>query len=223
MTAVDVSDPATGSVENETPIGADLEGRTVGRSQLRTVAEESAEAGAAVAMDAFRTGVDVERKGGKTDVVTDADRAAQSAVVARIREVFPDDPVCGEEDVTRAEIPETFQVSPIVWWDLTRREEYVGAMEGLLRRFGDIRRVGCAQAALSMVAAGTLEGVLTNRVTEPWDTIAGTAMVGWAGGEATDAAGEPWSHRSRGLAASNGRRHDLLLEAIRETDAAAER
>jgi len=263
--------------------------------ELLTVTEASAAAGAAVALEAFRTGVPVERKAGKTDVVTAADRAAQATVVDRIHDSFPDDPVCGEEEGTGETVPEsgrawvvdpidgtnnyvrgnrrwatsvacvidgepvaaanllpamderyvgsadgvyrngsrvsvsdrtdpeTFQVSPIIWWDLGRREEYAAATEAIVGRFGDLRRIGCAQAALSLVAAGALEGVLTNRLTAPWDTVAGVAMVEWAGGRVTDAAGEPWTHRSRGLVVSNGPCHELLVDATREIDAAAER
>jgi myo-inositol-1(or 4)-monophosphatase len=58
----------------------------------------AAEAGGSVALESFRTGVAVETKGGKTDVVTQADRDAQRRVAGVIDEAYPGDPVVGEED-----------------------------------------------------------------------------------------------------------------------------
>ncbi|MFC7068350.1 inositol monophosphatase family protein [Halobaculum lipolyticum] len=70
------------------------------------VAEAAARAGAAVAGDRFRRGIDVERKGGKTDVVTEADRDSQRRVIERVRETFPDDAVVGEEEDVRKTVPD---------------------------------------------------------------------------------------------------------------------
>jgi myo-inositol-1(or 4)-monophosphatase len=70
------------------------------------VAERAAEAGAAVAYDAFREGIAVETKGGKTDVVTQADRDAQRRVIEVIHETFPDDAIVGEEDDELKAVPD---------------------------------------------------------------------------------------------------------------------
>ena len=70
------------------------------------VAEAAAHAGATVAHEHFRSGIDVERKG-EVDVVTEADRAAQRAVIARIQETFPDDAIVGEEEDERKTVPPT--------------------------------------------------------------------------------------------------------------------
>jgi myo-inositol-1(or 4)-monophosphatase len=70
------------------------------------VAERAAEAGGAVALDAFRDGIAVETKGGKTDVVTQADRDAQARVVEVVREEYPDDAIVGEEDDELKEVPD---------------------------------------------------------------------------------------------------------------------
>jgi len=261
-------------------------------SDLRVdVAVESAQAGAAVAADAFRTALDVERKDGKTDVVTRADRHAQEAVVERITETYPDATIVGEENdaagtvpeegvvwvidpidgtnnfvresrywatsvaclvdgepVTAVNVlpamddqyvgapsgvtlngqpisvsdrsdPELFVVVPTVWWGFDRRTEYAAATEAIVTRFADLRRVGSAQASLSLLACGTYDGVLTNVTAPPWDTVAGAAMVRWAGGTVTDLDGEDWHHDSRGLVASNGQAHDELLAAAREIEA----
>ncbi|KDE60479.1 inositol monophosphatase [Halostagnicola sp. A56] len=67
----------------------------------------AARAGASVAEESFRTTLDVETKGEKTDVVTQADRDAQDAVIEAIREEFPDDPIVGEEEDALKEVPES--------------------------------------------------------------------------------------------------------------------
>ncbi|PSP27513.1 inositol monophosphatase [Halobacteriales archaeon QH_2_65_14] len=265
-------------------------------SERATVAAESARAGGAVALEQFRTVLDVEVKDGKTDVVTRADRLAQGAVVDRIRESFPDATIVGEEEeegtassvpddgtawvvdpidgtnnfvrgnrrwatsvarlvdgrpVAAANLlpamgdayvatpdgvrvngaaasvsdrtdPERFVVVPTVWWGFDRRDEYAAATRAIVQRFADLRRIGCAQAALSMLAAGRLDGVITNIQVSPWDSIAGAAMVEWAGGTVTGIEGEEWRYDSRGLVASNGGAHDAVLAAAQEIEAAAD-
>jgi myo-inositol-1(or 4)-monophosphatase len=67
--------------------------------------ERAAAAGATIALDAFRTDVDVETKA-DAEPVTRIDRDAQRRVIAVIREAFPDEPVVGEEGDTPKSIPE---------------------------------------------------------------------------------------------------------------------
>jgi myo-inositol-1(or 4)-monophosphatase len=256
------------------------------------VTEQSAETGAAVADDLFRTHLDIEQKDGKTDLVSRADHETQAAVVDHITDHYPDATICGEEGSDDTAIPDTglawvidpidgtnnyvrgnrqwatsvaclldgetvaaanvlpaledryvatpegvrrngtevsvsdrtdperFEVAPTVWWDFDRRDEYTVAAEEVIRRFGDLRRLGSAQAELSLLAAGALDGVFTNIETNPWDTVAGAAMVEWAGGRVTDIEGRPWRHDRRGLVASNGQAHDELLAAAQATDSA---
>lgn len=260
--------------------------------QPAALAEASARAGAATAVDQFRSSLEVERKAGG-EAVTEVDRAAQAAVVERIRATAPDATIVGEEvgtadtvpadgtawivdpidgtenfvrgtrrwttsvarieaggpvaaanaapamgdtyvgrpeSVTRNDEPVTvsertdprrFAVAPIVWWGFDRREEYTAAVRAILERFGDLRRTGSAQATLSLVAAGGLDGAVTNVAASPWDTVAGAAMVEWAGGRVTDLDGEPWRYDSDGLVASNGQCHDAVLAAARDVAAAA--
>lgn len=114
--------------------------------------------------------------------------------------------------------PETFTVCPTIWWDFDRRDEYAATVEGIVKRFGDMRRFGCAQIVLGMVASGALDGTVTNVVPNPWDTVAGVFMVRQAGGTVTDIHGEPWTTGSRGLVASNGEAHDEVLAAAREAE-----
>ncbi|GGL63470.1 inositol monophosphatase family protein [Halocalculus aciditolerans] len=255
-----------------------------------TVAERAARDGADVAQAGFRRGLAVERKDGKTDVVTQADRDAQDVVLDAIRAHYPSDPVVGEEadelkaipefgpawvvdpidgtnnfvrdiplwatavaavedmealaaavvlpalgDVYLADDesvtlngrpasvsdrtdPETFAVCPTIWWDFDRRDEYARACESVVERFGDLRRFGSAQAVLAMVAAGQLDAAITNVRANPWDSVAGAHMVDVAGGTVTDLTGEPWRPDSRGIVASNGEAHDVVLDAARDID-----
>jgi len=262
------------------------------QKELKQVAIESAHAGANVAIESFRSSQKVERKSGKTDFVTQADRDAQRAIVEKIESNIPDATIYGEEGKTATAIPEEgvawivdpidgthnyvredrvwatsvacvidgapvvsvnvlpalgdtyvgtpdsvvrngepvsvgnladpelLTVVPTIWWPNDRRDEFGAAATGIVRRFGDLKRLGSAQAALSMLAAGTVDGVVTNVDTNPWDTVAGVGLVRWAGGTVTDLEGEDWSHDSRGLIASNGRAHDLLVELGQEIEAA---
>ncbi len=121
--------------------------------------------------------------------------------------------------VSQRSDPETFQVAPAIWWPFDERDEYAVATREIVNRFGDLRRPGSAQAELSMLAAGSIEGLITNVETNPWDTVGGAAMVEWAGGTVTDLNGNPWHSDCRGIVASNGTAHDTLLEAVAEVDA----
>jgi myo-inositol-1(or 4)-monophosphatase len=73
-----------------------------------------------------------------------------------------------------------------------------------------------------MLAAGTVDGVVTNVYANPWDTVAGVHLVRLAGGTVTDVHGDPWRHDSEGLVASNGEIHDELLATATEIRAVAE-
>lgn len=256
-------------------------------AERAAVANRAVEAGGAVALEGFRSGLDVDTKAGKTDVVTPADHEAQTRVAEVVSDAFPGEPVVGEEDSTPSAVPadgpawvvdpidgshnyvrglptwatsvaairdgepvgaatalpvvgETYQagpngtvrngdpvgvseladpercvVVPTVWWPMDRRDEYAAAVRGIVSRFGDMRRLGSVQAALAYVAAGALDGALTNVVTNPWDTLAGVHLVRRAGGTVTDVEGNRWRHEATGLVVSNGRIHDELLEVAR--------
>jgi myo-inositol-1(or 4)-monophosphatase len=253
-----------------------------------SVAERAARAGSEVALAAFRTGINVETKSGKTDVVTAADRNAQRRVIEVIRETHPEDAIVGEEEdelktvpesgaawvidpidgtnnfvrdtqvwatsvaavkdgatvaaanvlpamedtyvageegvtrngdpvsVSSKSDPETFVVVPTIWWDFDHRDQYGRACAAIVERFADLRRYGCAQAVLSMLASGQIEGVVTNVVANPWDSVAGVHLVRQAGGVVTDVHGDRWEPGAEGLVASNGEAHTVVLEAARE-------
>lgn len=157
-----------------------------------------------------------------TSVATVVDGEAVAA--ATLMPAYGDEYALGPERVTRSggpvspserEDPATFTVSPL---GVPRggRERFAALCDVLLERTGDLRRLGCAQAALAMVASGELDAVVATRSLDPWDTVAGAAMVERAGGVVTDAQGDPWHPHADGLVASNGRAHDALVAAARD-------
>ncbi|WP_255470261.1 inositol monophosphatase [Halorhabdus sp. CUG00001] len=115
-----------------------------------------------------------------------------------------------------------FTVVPTIWWPRDRREEYARAAEAIVTRFGDLLRVKSVQVSLALLAAGSIEGVLTNVETNPWDTVAGAFLVEQAGGTVTNLDGESWQHDHRGLVASNDHAHDEVLTAARAIDPSTE-
>lgn len=110
--------------------------------------------------------------------------------------------------------PKTFTVVPTVWWDFNRRDEYICITKQILERFNDLQRLGSVQMVLSLLAAGSIEGVVTNLELPPWDSVAGVHMVRGAGGKVTDKFGDDWRFGCEGLVASNGQRHDEILAVI---------
>ena len=113
--------------------------------------------------------------------------------------------------VSSREDPEAFVVDPIVLGDPAD----TGGTNALAERFGDVRRLGCAQATLAAVAGGSMEAAIATVRLDPWDTVAGAHMIHAAGGTVTDLDGEPWRHDSSGLVASNGTAHEAVLAAAR--------
>ena len=87
------------SVRSETVTDAD--------TTRATVVEQAATAGAELAVEQFRTGIAAESKDSETDLVTEADRAAQRRVIEVIEASYPDDPIVGEEDDALKTVPET--------------------------------------------------------------------------------------------------------------------
>ncbi|AJF27152.1 inositol monophosphatase [Haloarcula sp. CBA1115] len=112
--------------------------------------------------------------------------------------------------------PETFAVAPVGWWDRDDRDEFGRLCSAVGDRFGDIRRLGSFQATLAHVADGALEGLVCTRPMAPWDTLAGVHMVRRAGGTVTDLDGEPWTHDSDSVVASNGEAHEAFVVAGNE-------
>lgn len=107
-----------------------------------------------------------------------------------------------------------FSVVPTVWWEHHRRDEFAEISGRIVNTFGDMLRVGSAQASLSMLASGAVEGVVTNVKVEPWDSVAGVHMVRRGGGVVTDVDGKRWTTDSEGLVASNGKDHGAVLGTV---------
>jgi myo-inositol-1(or 4)-monophosphatase len=110
--------------------------------------------------------------------------------------------------------PSSLTVAPVFGLVGPYRTGYAEAARAIVESFGDMRRVGSAQATLSMVATGELDAAVSTAPLDVWDTLAGVHHVRSAGGTVTDAAGEPWHPGSAGLVASNGRVHDVLCSTV---------
>ena len=71
-----------------------------------------------------------------------------------------------------------------------------------------------ATAEMMMVACGKIAGYVFLKP-EPFDIAAAGLIVERAGGEVTEADGNPWGPFSRSLVASNGAIHNDLLRIIK--------
>jgi myo-inositol-1(or 4)-monophosphatase len=75
------------------------------------------------------------------------------------------------------------------------------------------RALGSAGVRGAWLAAGYLDVSIGTRNT-PWDYAPTVLLTSEAGGRATDLSGEPWTHASDGLVATNGRLHAEVLEIL---------
>lgn len=91
-------------------------------------------------------------------------------------------------------------------------------MAGLMHlapKVRNIRSGGSAALHLAYVAAGRLTGFWEIGL-NAWDTAAGALMVTESGGQITDTAGNPYSLRTRHVAATNKAVHAELVQALKE-------
>lgn len=72
----------------------------------------------------------------------------------------------------------------------------------------------CASASLMDVARGRIDGYIIARP-GPEDIAAGGLIVECAGGSVTDVKGDPWTPLSPSIAATNGKIHQRIVQAIR--------
>jgi len=106
-------------------------------------------------------------------------------------------------------------VAMIYGYGRDHRRAFRDAATTVIDACGDLRRLGSAQATLSMVAAGELDAAVSSVSLLPWDTLAGVHLVRRAGGRVTDLDGNPWRHGADSMVASNGAgAHDDLLDAL---------
>ncbi|UIO98545.1 inositol monophosphatase [Halobaculum sp. CBA1158] len=131
-------------------------------AERAAVAEDAARAGGAVAGEHFRRDIDVERKSGKTDVVTEADRASQRRVIERVRETYPADAVVGEEEDELKAVPD----SGAAW--------VIDPIDGTNNYVRDIRAFATAVAAVvdgEPVAAATVAPALDDVYVADGDAV----------------------------------------------------
>lgn len=76
-----------------------------------------------------------------------------------------------------------------------------------------VRRAGSAALDLAFTAAGRLEAYWEQGL-NIWDTAAGVLMVREAGGSVTTYGGRPWRPGDRGIVASNGILHEVILSGL---------
>ena len=112
--------------------------------------------------------------------------------------------------------PAAFSVGLLGRWSAWDPEVYTTLVREATTRFGDVRRFGCMQGVLALVAAGGLDGAIMLAPPFPWDSLAGAHLVRRAGGCVTDLDGERFTDGDRALVASSNDNHDLLLDVARE-------
>lgn len=157
-------------------------------------------------------------------VVREGETTAAVTVAPALDEVYradPEDALRNDRSMSVSEKrdSETFVVAPVLRYGPERDDEFGHLMAELIRHFGDIRRFGCAQVTLAMVAAGSLDAAASTQPhSNPWDTVAGVYMVERAGGAVTDVDGEPWEPGCEGIVATNGRAHDEVLDVVSSVD-----
>jgi myo-inositol-1(or 4)-monophosphatase len=86
-------------------------------------------------------------------------------------------------------------------------------LRGLLNATWQFRALGSAGVRGAWLAAGYLDVSIGTRNTA-WDYAPTVLLVSEAGGRATDLSGEPWTHASDGLLATNGTLHDEALKIL---------
>ena len=153
--------------------------------------------------------------------VVDGEPVGVATYLPAERDIYtagPESVTCNDSamSVSDRSDPETFATGLIGWWALKHGDPYTDLFEAAAGRFGDVRRFGCLQGSLALVAAGGLDAGFMPRTPHPWDAIAGVHLIRRAGGTATDVHGDRWHHDSEGLVVSNGEAHDEVLAAVRE-------
>jgi myo-inositol-1(or 4)-monophosphatase len=115
-------------------------------------------------------------------------------------------PLLHATDPTRAIVATGFPFR-----DKKRLPRYLAMLERALNRFEDLRRVGAAALDLAWTSAATFDGFFELGL-NPWDVIAGAALVIEAGGVVTDwSGGDTWVETGDILAAPEPV-HEVLLE-----------
>ncbi len=85
------------------------------------------------------------------------------------------------------------------------------------RNIRGIRRMGSAAIDLAWVACGRFDAFFEYKL-EPWDYSAGKLLIEEAGGSCSDRLGNHLKIDSGNVIVSNGRIHDLMVDAVRWND-----
>ena len=97
--------------------------------------------------------------------------------------------------------------------DLAFRGVGSSGVRRVLSASWQFRALGSAGVRGAWLAAGYLDVSVGTRNTV-WDYAPTVLLVSEAGGKATDLSGDPWTHASDGLVATNGRLHAEVLEIL---------
>lgn len=95
-----------------------------------------------------------------------------------------------------------------------RLPETMGRLSNMLALTQGVRRAGSAALDMAYVACGRFDGFYEENL-KPWDTAAGLLIIEEAGGKITTFDGEPYTTFSPTIAATNGRLHGAMLEALK--------
>lgn len=150
--------------------------------------------------------------------IEDGETVASATYLPAVQDIYtsgPDSAMRNGESlsVSNRTDPETFSVGQIARWEADRAHRAGRLTEAICSEFGDFRRYGSMQTALSFVASGELDAAVTTEPVTPWDTLAGVHLVRSAGGTVTGLDGEPWSLDSEGLVATNSQAHDVVVDS----------
>jgi myo-inositol-1(or 4)-monophosphatase len=157
--------------------------------------------------------------------IEDGDPVGAATVAPALEEVFHaseraasrgDDPLTVSETSDLAR----FNTAAALRYGPERDESFGDLLSALIVAFGDLRRFGSAQVTLALVAAGSLDAAASLQPDpNPWDTVAGVYLIERAGGTVTDRHGDPWQPGSEGLVATNGQRHEAVLDVVQSAAA----
>ncbi len=78
----------------------------------------------------------------------------------------------------------------------------------------DMRALGCAVVAYTMVARGAADALFSTQMF-PWDVAAGALIVEEAGGRVTNFAGRGWEPRKNTFLATNRKIHGQMLDILK--------
>lgn len=95
----------------------------------------------------------------------------------------------------------------------TTDDDNTDLWRAMMKRCQGVRRNGAAALDMAWTAAGRFDGFWEPRL-EPWDVVAGIALVEVAGATATSYEGAPWTLQTKSIVAAHPALHRELIELI---------